>query len=328
MFNLTRDDFKKYIQTAGLKMVHKDTKICIESAFDYSFDDYPPTAYFVGYMVDGEQLFENIESLFAFLGNPTEFTVSSINGFTKLEDYLFHKELETATMEFILKSFGECNKFSLVIGFKPDFYMSPTQASTVYSELVESDTARLKKVYEKVKEEYNLDSFETIKANITNECKAFKSKYFKKYKRMGFSNCFIADHVGDDTMYSEPHDLFWEFYFSYGYHLDVKEELDKLMLVKKNNKIMEQLDRYPELKNNFLDYQITYKTYATEGPLAIIYYFKLNEETRQFLLKFKDDFSMDIPFEDLALYQEDKLVYASCTHEQFRYNKLAEIERW
>ena len=92
----------------------------------------------------------------------------------------------------------------------------------------------------------------------------------------------------------------------------------------KNNKILKILDKYPKLKNNYISYKITFNTYVTGGPLQIIYYFELNDETKEYLLEFKDDYSFNNGLEDLALYKDDKILYASCTHERFRYDYLSE----
>ena len=51
----------------------------------------------------------------------------------------------------------------------------------------------------------------------------------------------------------------------------------------------------------------------------IIYYFKLNDLTKKYLLQFKSDFDL-VDLEDLVLYQNDKELFSSCTHE--RYNSL------
>ena len=48
----------------------------------------------------------------------------------------------------------------------------------------------------------------------------------------------------------------------------------------------------------------------------INYYFVLNDATKKYLLKFKDDFNMD-ELEDLTLYKDDQVLFYSCTHEKF-----------
>jgi len=48
----------------------------------------------------------------------------------------------------------------------------------------------------------------------------------------------------------------------------------------------------------------------------INYYFKLNDETKKYLLKFDNDFCLE-PLEDLAIYKDNELKFYSCTHERF-----------
>ncbi|MGM9972348.1 MAG: hypothetical protein ACI35W_08060, partial [Anaeroplasmataceae bacterium] len=181
----------------------------------------------------------------------------------------------------------------------------------------------IKKLY--VKNEISED-FDVIINNIKNECVSFKSKHYKEYKK-DFENSFICDHVGVDTMYNEPKSFFWHAYHTFGNELDSIELINKYLKNKKNNKILKFLDKYPKLKNNFISYKITFNTYVTGGPLQIIYYFDLNDDTKEYLLQFKDDYSFNNRLEDLALYNDDKLLYASCTHEKFRYDVLSEEKR-
>ena len=51
----------------------------------------------------------------------------------------------------------------------------------------------------------------------------------------------------------------------------------------------------------------------------INYYFKLNDETKNHLLKYDSDYDLD-ELQDLTLYQNNKIKFYSCTHEE--YNSL------
>ena len=48
----------------------------------------------------------------------------------------------------------------------------------------------------------------------------------------------------------------------------------------------------------------------------INYYFKLNDETKKYLLQFRNDFYMR-DLDDLSLYNDDEVKFSSCTHEGF-----------
>ena len=49
------------------------------------------------------------------------------------------------------------------------------------------------------------------------------------------------------------------------------------------------------------------------------YYFKLNDKSKEYLLRYKSDFDLD-NLEDLTIYKKNKIEFYSCTHEQ--YNSL------
>ncbi len=78
-----------------------------------------------------------------------------------------------------------------------------------------------------------------------------------------------------------------------------------------------------ELKESLIRYEVSFFNNASicYDLLSINYYFKLNEESKKYLLKFKTDFDLDY-LDDLALYKNDKLMFSSNTHEE--YNSLEE----
>ena len=77
--------------------------------------------------------------------------------------------------------------------------------------------------------------------------------------------------------------------------------------------------KYSEvLKNlNVIDYEYSFITHCTEGSLSNTLYFALNEDTKAWLLQFKNDFEIKGELEDLAFYKKGELVFSSCTHERF-----------
>ena len=57
------------------------------------------------------------------------------------------------------------------------------------------------------------------------------------------------------------------------------------------------------------------------------YYFDLNDETKKFLLKFKNDFKIKGNLYDLAFYKNNELIFSSCTHEQYNSLSLVDEEK-
>ena len=48
----------------------------------------------------------------------------------------------------------------------------------------------------------------------------------------------------------------------------------------------------------------------------INYYFKFNDESKKYLLKYESDFDLD-NLEDLTFYKDNEVVFYSCTHENY-----------
>ena len=223
-------------------------------------------------------------------------------------------------MEYILNKYNDCNKMSLVTLFPNYCNLTETEAKLILDELKENNLACIKRMYDRHEISEDLD---VIVKKIKEECALFEERFSYQYKN-NFENSFICDHVGEDTYYNEPISFFWHAYHMLGIELDCEKIVDKHLNNSNYNKILEFLDNYPKLKNNYISHKITFNTYVTGGPLQIIYYFNLNEETKEYLLQFKDDYSFNNGLEDLALYKDDNLLYASCTHEKFRYHGLSE----
>ena len=66
-----------------------------------------------------------------------------------------------------------------------------------------------------------------------------------------------------------------------------------------------------------MNYEYSFITYCTEGGLSNTLYFALNEDTKAWLLQFKNDFEIKGELKDLAFYKERELAFSSCTHEKF-----------
>ncbi len=213
-------------------------------------------------------------------------------------------------------------------------------------QLEKKQKSKLEDYYnEKLKSLNKYPSFEELYNEIEKECyeycsfenrkkitdMIFNNEAISIYKREGYSDSeieeiknnffqcsFIADDVGKTTKYGkEDNNYFWHFYSNVGFIIDRKNELEKSIYINGENPI----NRLPkELKDNIVKFEVQFFNYVTvSNQLMINYYFKLNDESKKYLLKFESDFDLD-KLEDLTLYKKDKVEFYSCTHE--KYNSL------
>lgn len=246
--------------------------------------------------------------------------VIKINDFSTLKEYEENIEFQNADMQYLLNKYRDCNYFVLC-AYYGENKLDKTQAEYAMESLIKDDRNYTLKVYDKLKEQYNLKDYEILYNEIKKECENFgkknRDKYLKKYGF--FQNSFICDHVGKDTKYSEPTALFWHFYHMLGNEVDVREQLNKLTELKQDFRITDILDKeeYKPLKKYLVDVNITFTTHCTGGPLSAEFKFILNEDTKKWLLTHKNDYDFNGDLEDLAFYFNDKLKFSSCTHEGF-----------
>lgn len=212
----------------------------------------------------------------------------------------------------------ECNMFSLSAVITNED-ISAEQAKDAFEQLVRSHRGYFEKEYEEYKEECS-EKFEILYANIQEECKKFEDEKKKDYmKEYGFFSCaFLADLVGIETLYSEPDNLVYHMYHEIGLEHDakniLKEKIENPTKITLDNEL--DTEEYSELKSYLKKIEVGFMTHCTEGPLQKTLYFELNEQTKRWLLKYPSDFSITGKLQDLALYQDEKIVFSSCTHEK------------
>ena len=115
----------------------------------------------------------------------------------------------------------------------------------------------------------------------------------------------LTNYKLDGCMYTIYHELSNLYYLSTLY--DDYESYDKY-----DYELEDEV-----LKNNLVKVDIKFNNYATIGSLFAIYYFKLNDETKEWLLKKGDVLNFN-GLEDFALLKDDTLLYATCTHEGYK----------
>lgn len=207
----------------------------------------------------------------------------------------------------------------------------------------ESNKEEKRKIYEENKEKFvNYPEFDELYDEIKKECYEFDSeenrqmyinKHFgaekiEQYKKIGktdedidkiknkFFHCsFISDNVGKTTKYgSEYRNFFWNLYHDIAMMVDRQKDKDTYC-ISDGRSPLEQIPT--ELKEHFLYYEVSFNNAVTvSGGLMINYYFELNEQTKKYLLQFRNDFALT-GLEDLTLYKDDEEKFSSCTHEGF-----------
>ena len=134
---------------------------------------------------------------------------------------------------------------------------------------------------------------------------------------------FLCDNVYKrKTKYHTPENFFWHAYHSVQQLFDCKKHVEqfKTNSLNKLSAFKCDLSDFEILKPFLISKRLSYSWHCTETSFfAIVFKFKLNQETKKYLLNFKSDYDLS-GLEDLALYKGDKILFSSCTHEQFHRN--------
>jgi len=98
--------------------------------------------------------------------------------------------------------------------------------------------------------------------------------------------------------------------------IDDLEDRKKLFLFNGETDPKDEIPK--QLRDSFIRYEVSFFNNASVcyDLLCINYYFKLNEETKKYLLKYKTDFDLYY-LEDLAIYKNGELKFSSNTHEKY-----------
>jgi len=246
------------------------------------------------------------------------------------------------TMKKILDKYSDCDVFSL-IGRVFECNITEEEFLSSLVKVEEKNKEEKRKIYENSKDKFvDYPEFDKLYEEIKKECydfdceenrKFYLNKHFgnekiEQYKKIGiteerineikkdFFQCsFIADNVGKTTKYGyDNRGFFWGLYHDIAMMIDREKKKDVYCIF--NGK--SPLEQIPEeLKEHFLYYEVSYfNSVTTSGGLMINYYFELNNETKKYLLQFRNDFYIR-DLEDLAFYKNNEVKFYSCTHEGF-----------
>ncbi|MBQ2872425.1 MAG: hypothetical protein IJE89_00280 [Bacilli bacterium] len=250
-------------------------------------------------------------------------------------------------MKKIIDKYSDCDMFSLT-GGTLGLSITEEEFLNALNKMEEQTKEEKRKEYENNKDKFiNYPKFDELYEEIKKECyefdceknkeiylnKHFNKQEVKQLKKIGmtdeeinkikenFFQCsFITSEVGYTTKYGkESKGFFWHLYHDISMNIDCSKKKNKYC-IKNGKNILEQIPK--ELKEHALYYEISFSNAVTlSNELMINYYFKLNEETKKYLLKFRNDFCLE-ELEDLTLYKDNKIKFSSCTHEGFNSEKL------
>lgn len=223
------------------------------------------------------------------------------------------------TMKRILEKYSSADTFSLTCRFY-NYDVTDEEFLDALDKIEEHDKMAMKKWYEDDKEKFvNYSNFEQFYNEIKQECYDFvnennNQKYINDY----FHCSYITDQVGKTTKYGYEHKSFFlQLYRNISMNIDRLKAKD-IYCTSGGIKPLEQIP--DELKQHFLKYKISYYNPVTStSGLMINYFFQLNEDTKKYLCRFRNDYCVEelVPFEDFALYKDKNVVFCSCTHERF-----------
>lgn len=133
---------------------------------------------------------------------------------------------------------------------------------------------------------------------------------------MGLTMKKILDRYEDSDMFSVT--------YKYMYRI-TKEEISNGSEQIPEKVVSNALEKIPEeLKESYLNYEISktnvFASGIPDGELflfPVTYYFELNDESKKYLLKFKNEFCLsdEVGLEDLTLYKNNEVKFYSVTHE-------------
>lgn len=254
--------------------------------------------------------------------------VELINGeYTTMAEYENAAALNEIDMKGLLNKYSSTadrfslsvpyNEYSKVLRNRYKFHLDAKMAENAGNEIMLWAMEQSKRKYEGLDEEVRmkLPAFDILIEEIIKECEDAWSKVKGKSDEP-----FMCDRFAiGETKYTAPHEL-WNTYHVIDFAIAARREAQKMMEIKKIRPLEFPLDK-PEneiLLRNLIEIKVGFVWHCNVSTrMAKTFFISLNDETKEWLSSFKDDYSLP-QFEDLAFYEGDKLLYSSCTHEGLR----------
>lgn len=151
----------------------------------------------------------------------------------------------------------------------------------------------------------------------------FAKKREKRIKQSDGNSFFCDEFMRGKTKHIAPKE-FWHLYHSVDFVEACAYQLEQQKKFPQTHPAGWEAESIPALKGALISTETTFVWRCTiSGGLT----FKLNDETKAWLLTHKDDYDFgekDNYLQDLALYKGDKILFSSCTHEKFHEDRRAD----
>lgn len=177
---------------------------------------------------------------------------------------------------------------------------------------------------EQLKNCENLPPFDELYAEIEREYEEFYLKNEEFAKQHG-GNAFICDAFArGETEFTQPSEL-WHVYNSVEFAANCVRTLRKMKEATAEKPLCTEIDGEEVLKFNLQDVKVGFSWHCTvSSELGKTFFFELNEDTKKWLMRHKDDYDFGT-LQDLAFYNGEKILFSSCTHEGF-HTDLREVK--
>jgi len=201
------------------------------------------------------------------------------------------------------------------------FPLTPSQANRLLDQVIDEETSSLKHRFNQMskQEKAELPTFDVLISNIKSDVKTHVQKVCERRLEPDESP-YACDEFGEGKMhYKQPTSL-WHFYHSIGsIYESVIPILDKMVAHKEKMNPLEVFNnaKHERIRHSLINYEPSFSWHCTKTSLpAIVYHFKLDANAFVWLSSRQDIYDFDL-LDDFALYQGDKLLFSSCTHERF-----------
>jgi hypothetical protein len=239
----------------------------------------------------------------------------------------------------ILKHYPKANVFSLTAPYNDQaspkhpygiYHLDPKVAEDVLKKLDQNAQDFFMASYASFeqKDKDALPPFEDLLKEINEECKRYVDDFLKGHDMN--QNPYINDlFMEEKTKYTHPPQLY-HVYHHYGHiYLSYWDGLNQMIKNSKKRDVTHIFEdpRYQDLKTSYLKHDISYIWHASiSSRLSVTYYFKLTNQSKAWLLKQEDVFNFSY-LDDLALYQDDDILFSSSTTEGM-YKDVKEDEEY
>ncbi|MDE5729125.1 MAG: hypothetical protein K2I20_03010 [Clostridia bacterium] len=237
------------------------------------------------------------------------------------EEYLADVDFSKIDMGGLLDKYGDiANTFSLSCPYDgcggETYYLSEELAEIAKNEITVWSRETAKKQVEKLS---GLPPFEKLYKEIKEEYLALYGEKEEFARKHGGNIFFCDEFANGNAKYKTPPEL-WHVYHNVEFAAMCVRELEKRKSFEKTRDLCAELKADGAdgvLIQNLNDIKVSYLNHCTVGGcLSKTFYFTLNDDTKKWLLRHKDDYDFTT-LQDLAFYNGDDILFSSCTHEGF-----------